>query len=176
MAVEDNFDARSVSSFPSDIAHPPSSRGDLDPQDPTFKASGKKLPTEYLQDELRKVLSDHKIDRDEKSANSRKFESLKNGLLTEMERLDPLFKLLHHDVKMDGSVKKKLKVSNADEYDLNMCFDLDKLVPGVKPKIVEGEGFAGFFSIYFETGEWKWPKNIAPKRKVYKSIFPTLKS
>lgn len=171
MATEEDSDIRSVSSFPSDLAHPPSSRGDLDTLDPVFKAGGKKLPSEHLQDELRKILAEHKIDRDEKNVNSKKFELLKRRLLLEMAALDPLFELLHHDVKMDGSVKKKLKVSNADEYDLNMCFDLDKFVPGIKPEVIEGEGFAGFFSIFFQREDWEWPEKIAPRRKVYKRIF-----
>lgn len=97
-------------------------------------------------------------------------QNLQKKLLDQMCRLDALFRVMYKDNKIQGSVKKSLKVGNPDEFDLDLCLKLPIADPRVI-QIQEHKEFPSWFHCTFPKVAWIWPVPRSRQRRAWRKLF-----
>ena len=90
-------------------------------------------------------------------------------LLDQMQNRDSLFKNIYKINKIQGSVKKGLKMGKPDEFDLDLCFR----IPIEDPKditITESKEYPSWFHCSFPEKSWQWPLPRNRRRSVWKNL------
>merc|ERR1719158_2732321 len=96
-----------------------------------------------------------------------------------MKDLDDFFVAMNPSFSLKGSVKKKLKVGLADEFDLNLTMHLpldESRMNEIKVEEAEDDLYASWFTCEFPSSAINWPTPRGRRRKGWRSLFERVSS